>query len=68
MGNSAARNALDIVRAAQNLAATHAGSEFMTMGWSQGGHAGLFVGEELHSAKRRRARDFRCSGMLVIAR
>lgn len=46
VGNSAARNALDIVRAARNLKSTHAGSEFLTMGWSQGGHAGLFVGEE----------------------
>ena len=46
VGNSAARNALDIVRAAINLGPTHAGKEFLTLGWSQGGHAALFVGEE----------------------
>ena len=46
VGNTAARNALDIVRAALHFEPAHAGSEFLTMAWSQGGHAGLFVGEE----------------------
>lgn len=63
VGNSAARNALDIVRAAQNLEATNAGSEFMTMGWSQGGHAGLFVGEEQPAY----ASELKHLGAVVIA-
>lgn len=46
VGASAGRNALDIVRAARKLAQANAGSMFLMLGWSQGGHAGLFAGEE----------------------
>jgi pimeloyl-ACP methyl ester carboxylesterase len=38
-------NALDSVRAAHNLAAAHAGTEFAVWGHSQGGHASLFTGQ-----------------------
>jgi len=46
VGASAGRNVLDIVRAARNLAQANAGKHFLVLGWSQGGHAGLFAGEE----------------------
>ena len=45
VGNSEAMNELDIVRAAHNLAAAHAGTRFAVWGHSQGGHAALFTGQ-----------------------
>jgi hypothetical protein len=46
VGNTAARNLLDSVRAADRMKGLDAGSEFAVVGWSQGGHAGIFAGEE----------------------
>jgi pimeloyl-ACP methyl ester carboxylesterase len=46
VGATSARNGLDIARAARNLPDLGAGSEVITMGWSQGGHATLFTAEE----------------------
>ena len=46
VGATAARNGLDIARAARNLQDVGAGSEVITFGWSQGGHATLFTAEE----------------------
>jgi pimeloyl-ACP methyl ester carboxylesterase len=46
VGATAARNGLDIARAARNLQDVGAGSEVITFGWSQGGHAALFTAEE----------------------
>ncbi len=63
VGNTAGRNALDIVRAARNLETTGAGPEFLTLGWSQGGHAGLFTGEEQPGY----AAELRHLGAAVIA-
>ena len=63
VGNTAARNALDIVRAARNFQSANAGSEFLTLGWSQGGHAGIFVGEEQPSY----APELKHLGAAVIA-
>lgn len=46
VGTTSARNGLDIARAARTLSDAGAGSEVITIGWSQGGHAALFTGEE----------------------
>ena len=45
VGSSEAMNELDIVRAARNLTAARAGSDFAVWGHSQGGHAALFTGQ-----------------------
>jgi pimeloyl-ACP methyl ester carboxylesterase len=45
VGDSEAKNELDIVRAARNLAEAHADDEFAVWGHSQGGHASLFTGQ-----------------------
>ena len=45
VGETAARNVLDSVRAARAFAAAEAGARFAVWGASQGGHAALFVGE-----------------------
>jgi len=45
VGGSEAMNELDIVRAARNLAAVHAGRDFAVWGHSQGGQAALFTGQ-----------------------
>jgi pimeloyl-ACP methyl ester carboxylesterase len=45
VGESEAKNTLDIVRAARNLRETHAGNRFVVWGHSQGGHASLFTGQ-----------------------
>lgn len=45
VGEVEARNALDITRAARNLAGAAAGTKFAVWGHSQGGHASLFTGE-----------------------
>jgi pimeloyl-ACP methyl ester carboxylesterase len=46
VGSTAARNGLDIARAARKLKDTHAGRDLLSFGWSQGGHAALFIAEE----------------------
>lgn len=43
VGQSAARNAIDIVRAARHLGAAHAGTHYVVWGWSEGGQAALSV-------------------------
>lgn len=63
VGATAARNGLDCARAAKNLPDTGAGSEVITVGWSQGGHAALFTGEEQPSY----ASDLRLRGVVAIA-
>jgi pimeloyl-ACP methyl ester carboxylesterase len=45
VGDVEGMNALDSVRAAANLVAAHAGSDFAVWGHSQGGHASLFTGQ-----------------------
>jgi pimeloyl-ACP methyl ester carboxylesterase len=45
VGDAAARDTLDIVRAARNLTGSHASDEFVVWGHSQGGHASLFTGQ-----------------------
>jgi pimeloyl-ACP methyl ester carboxylesterase len=45
VGASEAMNELDIVRAAHNLKAAHAGTVFAVWGHSQGGQAALFTGQ-----------------------
>ena len=45
VGKSEAENELDIVRAAHNLPAAHAGTAFAVWGHSQGGQAALFTGQ-----------------------
>jgi hypothetical protein len=46
VGSTTARNVLDSVRPADRMKGLDAGSEFVVVGWSQGGHAGIFAGEE----------------------
>ena len=45
VGASEAMNALDSVRAARNVDAAHAGTDFAVWGHSQGGQAALFTGQ-----------------------
>ncbi|WP_312161527.1 lipase family protein [Phenylobacterium sp.] len=45
VGETAARGALDIARAAARLPAARAGRDVAVLGWSQGGQAALFAGE-----------------------
>ena len=45
VGETAAKNVLDSVRAAHNFAEAGAGTRFAVWGESQGGHASLFTGE-----------------------
>jgi fermentation-respiration switch protein FrsA (DUF1100 family) len=42
-GESAARNTIDIVRAARHLKAAHAGRDYVVWGHSQGGHTAMFA-------------------------
>ena len=46
VGGTEARNVLDSVRAAQRIEATHAGKDVVTLGWSQGGGASIWVGQD----------------------
>ncbi len=46
VGNTGARNGLDIARAARKINEINAGLNLLTFGWSVGGHAALFTGEE----------------------
>jgi hypothetical protein len=43
VGVSAARNTVDIVRAARHLPAAHASSRYVVWGWSEGGQAAMFA-------------------------
>jgi hypothetical protein len=42
-GATAARNTIDIVRAARNLSAAHASDEYVVWGYSEGGQAAMFA-------------------------
>ena len=63
VGSTAARNGLDIARAARKLKDTNAGRDLLTFGWSQGGHAALFIAEEQPAY----APEFHPKGMVAIA-
>jgi pimeloyl-ACP methyl ester carboxylesterase len=63
VGSTAARNGLDIARAARRLEDTHAGRELLTFGWSQGGHGGLFLAEEQPAY----APEFNHKGVVAVA-
>ncbi len=63
VGSTAARNGLDIARAARQLEEAHAGMDLVTFGWSQGGHAALFTGEEQAAY----APEFHHRGVVAIA-
>jgi Secretory lipase len=43
VGVSAARNTIDIVRAARHLSAAHASNHYVVWGWSEGGQTAMFV-------------------------
>ena len=43
VGEEAARNDIDIVRAARNMPAASAGSDYQVWGWSEGGQTALWV-------------------------
>jgi len=62
-GNTAARNSIDIVRAAKHMPETHAGSHFVGFGWSQGGQAALFIAESQLSY----APELRLDGIATVA-
>ena len=49
LGIQTARNVIDIVRAARHLPAAHAGTNYVVLGWSEGGDAGVWVS---HIAKQ----------------
>jgi len=63
VGNSAARNGLDLVRAARTMKDVAAGSDVTTFGWSQGGHAAIFTSEEQPTY----APELRLRGVVAIA-
>ncbi len=63
VGNTAARNGLDIARAARKIKEINAGLNLLTFGWSQGGHTALFTGEEQPAY----APEFRHLGTAAIA-
>jgi alpha-beta hydrolase superfamily lysophospholipase len=46
IGGTEARNVLDSVKAAQHIQSTHAGKDVVTLGWSQGGGAAIWVGQD----------------------
>jgi alpha-beta hydrolase superfamily lysophospholipase len=46
VGSTEARNVLDSVKAAQHVDSVGAGNDVVVLGWSQGGGASLFVGEQ----------------------
>lgn len=46
VGGTEAHNVLDAVKAAQRIASTHAGNDVVTLGWSQGGGASIWVGQD----------------------
>jgi dienelactone hydrolase len=45
VGEEAARNVIDIVRAARNMADADAGSDYQVWGWSEGGQTALWVND-----------------------
>jgi pimeloyl-ACP methyl ester carboxylesterase len=63
VGSTAARNGLDIARAARRLKDSHAGRDLLAFGWSQGGHAALFIAEEQAAY----APEFAHHGVVAIA-
>jgi pimeloyl-ACP methyl ester carboxylesterase len=63
VGGTAGRNVLDIARAARNLNELNASSNVACIGWSQGGHAAIFTGEEQKSY----APELNLRGVVAIA-
>ena len=63
VGSTSARNGLDIARAAKEMKDLNAGSDLLVMGWSQGGHAAIFTGEEQSAY----APEFALRGVVAIA-
>lgn len=63
VGETAARGALDAVRAAGHLRAARAGRSVAMLGWSQGGQAALFAGEIAPAY----APDLRVQGIAALA-
>jgi alpha-beta hydrolase superfamily lysophospholipase len=51
VGATEARNVLDSVRAAQHIQAAKAGNDVVTLGWSQGGGAAIWVGQDASYGK-----------------
>jgi alpha-beta hydrolase superfamily lysophospholipase len=50
VGVTEANNVIDSVKAAQNLQTTGAGNRVVTLGWSQGGGAAIFAGQQSEAA------------------
>ena len=50
VGVTEADNVIDSVKAAQNLGTTGAGDRVVTLGWSQGGGAAIFTGQQSEAA------------------
>ena len=50
VGVTEANNVIDSVKAAQNLGTTGAGDRVVTLGWSQGGGAAIFTGQQSEAA------------------
>ena len=50
VGVTEADNVVDSVKAAQNLGTTGAGDNVVTLGWSQGGGAAIFTGQQSEAA------------------
>lgn len=63
VGSTSARNGLDIARAAKEMKDLNAGSDLLVMGWSQGGHAAIFTGEEQSAY----APEFALRGVVAIS-
>lgn len=63
VGNTGARNGLDIARASREIKEINAGLNLLTFGWSVGGHAALFTGEE----QPEYAPEFKLLGIAAIA-
>jgi alpha-beta hydrolase superfamily lysophospholipase len=51
IGGTEARNVLDSVRAARQIGSAHAGNDLVTLGWSQGGGASIWVGQDARYGK-----------------
>ena len=64
VGATEAHSVLDSVKAAKQIAATGAGNDVVTLGWSQGGGAAIFAGQ---SAAASYARPLRVRGIAALA-
>lgn len=64
VGGTEARNVLDSVKAAQQLPTAGAGNDVVTLGWSQGGGAAIFVGQSSSTAY---GKPLRVRGIAALA-